>query len=158
MFKPFQRYSYFDANSGLPCSRSRVRQEDHIRTHRFGELHPAPQLMQAQGSGADQQYAEGYSGKALITADCEFVDIADSWLLTAPRALFGADLRQTCRPHRWSQANSAVFKRCLSPGDYCLRHWSLGARRSPDPMAASVNFSGKHYNAVQYGIQLNDTV
>jgi len=70
--------------------------------------------------------------------------------LTAPRALFWLPITPTCSPRRWSQANSAVFQALLSPAIPVLAE--PGATRSPDPWRFGPTFSGKHYNAVQYGI------
>jgi len=104
--------------------------------------------MEAQGSVLTNKYAEGYPGKRYY-GGCEFVDIAEDLAISRAKELFGAAYANV-QPHSGSQANSAVFMALLKPGDTVLG-MSL-AHGGHLTHGASVNFSGKIYNAVQYGI------
>lgn len=108
--------------------------------------------MEAQGSVLTNKYAEGYPGKRYY-GGCEFVDIAEDLAIARARELFGAAYANV-QPHSGSQANSAVFMALLKPGDTVLG-MSL-AHGGHLTHGATVNFSGKIYNAVQYGIN-NET-
>jgi len=105
-------------------------------------------VMEAQGSVLTNKYAEGYPGKRYY-GGCEFVDIAEDLAIERAKELFGAAYANV-QPHSGSQANSAVFMALLKPGDTVLG-MSL-AHGGHLTHGASVNFSGKIYNAVQYGI------
>ena len=104
--------------------------------------------MEAQGSALTNKYAEGYPGKRYY-GGCEFVDIAEDLAISRAKELFGAAYANV-QPHSGSQANSAVFMALLKPGDTVLG-MSL-AHGGHLTHGASVNFSGKIYNAVQYGL------
>jgi glycine hydroxymethyltransferase len=127
------------------------RQEEHIELI-ASENYASPRVMQAQGSVLTNKYAEGYPGKRYY-GGCEYVDIAEELAVERAKALFGADYANV-QPHSGSQANAAVFQALLKPGDTILGmsladggHLTHGAKP---------NFSGKTYNAVQYGLD-NDT-
>ena len=105
-------------------------------------------VMEAQGSVMTNKYAEGYPGKRYY-GGCEFVDQAETLAIERAKALFGADFANV-QPHSGSSANIAVFQALLKPGDTVLG-MSL-ADGGHLTHGASVNFSGKIYNAVQYGI------
>jgi len=105
-------------------------------------------VMEAQGSALTNKYAEGYPGKRYY-GGCEFVDIAEDLAISRAKELFGAAYANV-QPHSGSQANSAVFMALLKPGDTVLG-MSL-AHGGHLTHGASVNFSGKIYNAVQYGL------
>jgi len=105
-------------------------------------------VMEAQGSNLTNKYAEGYPGKRYY-GGCEFVDIAEQLAIDRAKELFGAAYANV-QPHSGSQANSAVFLALLNAGDTILG-MSL-AHGGHLTHGASVNFSGKIYNAVQYGI------
>jgi glycine hydroxymethyltransferase len=123
------------------------RQEAHIELI-ASENYTSPRVMEAQGSVLTNKYAEGYPGKRYY-GGCEFVDIAEDLAIGRAKELFGAAYANV-QPHSGSQANSAVFMALLKPGDTVLG-MSL-AHGGHLTHGASVNFSGKIYNAVQYGI------
>jgi glycine hydroxymethyltransferase len=123
------------------------RQEAHIELI-ASENYTSPRVMEAQGSVLTNKYAEGYPGKRYY-GGCEFVDIAEDLAIARAKELFGAAYANV-QPHSGSQANSAVFLALLKPGDTVLG-MSL-AHGGHLTHGASVNFSGKIYNAVQYGI------
>ncbi len=105
-------------------------------------------VLQSQGSVLTNKYAEGYPGKRYY-GGCEFVDQAETLAIERAKALFGADFANV-QPHSGSSANIAVFQALLKPGDTVLG-MSL-ADGGHLTHGASVNFSGKIYQAVQYGI------
>lgn len=123
------------------------RQEQHIELI-ASENYTSPQVMEAQGSVLTNKYAEGYPSKRYY-GGCEFVDIAEDLAINRAKELFGADYANV-QPHSGSQANAAVYFALLNPGDTILGmsldhggHLTHGAK---------VNFSGKIYNSVLYGI------
>ncbi|MEM6300913.1 MAG: serine hydroxymethyltransferase [Pseudomonadota bacterium] len=127
------------------------RQEEHIELI-ASENYASPRVLQAQGSVLTNKYAEGYPRKRYY-GGCEYVDTAEELAIARAKELFGADYANV-QPHSGSQANSAVFQALISPGDTILGmsladggHLTHGAKP---------NFSGKHYNAIQYGLD-NDT-
>ncbi|MEX0605245.1 MAG: serine hydroxymethyltransferase [Marinobacter sp.] len=123
------------------------RQEAHIELI-ASENYTSPRVMEAQGSALTNKYAEGYPGKRYY-GGCEHVDVAEDLAIERAKKLFGAAYANV-QPHSGSQANSAVFMALLKPGDTVLG-MSL-AHGGHLTHGASVNFSGKIYNAVQYGI------
>jgi glycine hydroxymethyltransferase len=127
------------------------RQEEHIELI-ASENYTSPLVMEAQGGQMTNKYAEGYSGKRYY-GGCEYVDIAETLAVERVKALFGADYANV-QPHSGSQANSAVFQALIKPGDTILG-MSLDAGGHLTHGAAP-NFSGKHYNAIQYGL-INET-
>ena len=125
----------------------RQRQETHLDLI-ASENFTSQAVMQAQGSVLTNKYAEGYPGKRYY-GGCEFVDQAETLAIERAKALFGADFANV-QPHSGSSANIAVFQALLKPGDTLLG-MSL-ADGGHLTHGASVNFSGKIYQAVQYGI------
>ncbi|MET0503852.1 MAG: serine hydroxymethyltransferase [Luteibacter sp.] len=123
------------------------RQEDHVELI-ASENYASPRVMEAQGSSLTNKYAEGYPGKRYY-GGCEYVDIAEKLAIERLRKLFGADYANV-QPHSGSQANQAVYFALLQPGDTILG-MSL-AHGGHLTHGAKVNFSGKIFNAVQYGI------
>ena len=123
------------------------RQEDHIELI-ASENYTSPRVMEAQGSQLTNKYAEGYPGKRYY-GGCEYVDVAESLAIERAKSLFGADYANV-QPHAGSQANAAVYQALCAPGDTVLG-MSL-AHGGHLTHGASVSFSGKTYNAVQYGI------
>ncbi len=105
-------------------------------------------MLEAQGSVLTNKYAEGYPGKRYY-GGCEFVDIAEKLAIARVKQLFGADYANV-QPHSGSQANQAVYFALLNPGDTVLG-MSL-AHGGHLTHGAKVNFSGKLFNAVQYGV------
>lgn len=123
------------------------RQEDHIELI-ASENYASPRVLEAQGSKLTNKYAEGYPGKRYY-GGCEFVDVAEELAIARARELFCADYVNV-QPHSGSQANAAVYMALLKPHDTVLGmaladggHLTHGA---------PVNFSGRIYNSVQYGL------
>ena len=123
------------------------RQEEHIELI-ASENYTSPRVMQAQGSVLTNKYAEGYPGKRYY-GGCEYVDVIEQLAIDRLKQLFGADWANV-QPHSGSQANAAVFLALLQAGDTVLG-MSL-AHGGHLTHGAKVNFSGKSYNAVQYGL------
>lgn len=141
----------FDPELFEAMSLEAERQEAHIELI-ASENYTSPLVLAAQGSVLTNKYAEGYPGKRYY-GGCEFVDKAEVLAIERAKKLFNADYANV-QPHSGSQANSAVFLALLTPGDTILGmsladggHLTHGAKP---------NFSGKTYNAVQYGIN-NET-
>lgn len=123
------------------------RQEDHIELI-ASENYTSPRVMEAQGSQLTNKYAEGYPGKRYY-GGCEYVDVAESLAIERAKSLFGADYANV-QPHSGSQANASVYQALCAPGDTILG-MSL-AHGGHLTHGSHVSFSGKMYNAVQYGI------
>ena len=124
-----------------------LRQEEHIELI-ASENYTSPRVMQAQGSQLTNKYAEGYPGKRYY-GGCEFVDKVEELAIERAKQLFGATYANV-QPHSGSQANSAVYMALLQPGDKVLgmnlAHGGHLTHGSP------VNFSGKLYDIIPYGI------
>ncbi len=129
------------------------RQEDHIELI-ASENYVSPRVMEMQGSVLTNKYAEGYPGKRYY-GGCEYVDKAEELARERLKQLFKADYANV-QPHSGSQANAAVFMALLEPGDTFLgmdlSHGGHLTHGSP------VNFSGKIYNAVHYGLDENGEI
>jgi glycine hydroxymethyltransferase len=123
------------------------RQEEHIELI-ASENYASPRVLQAQGSQLTNKYAEGYPGKRYY-GGCEYVDVAERLAIERAKQLFGAAYANV-QPHSGSQANAAVYMALLNPGDTILG-MSL-AHGGHLTHGAKVNFSGKIYHAVQYGL------
>ncbi|QFY88375.1 serine hydroxymethyltransferase [Magnetovirga frankeli] len=123
------------------------RQEEHIELI-ASENYTSPRVLQAQGSVLTNKYAEGYPGKRYY-GGCEYVDVAEQLAIDRAKQLFGADYANV-QPHSGSQANVAVFMALCEPGDTILG-MSL-AHGGHLTHGAKPNFSGKIYNAIQYGL------
>ena len=123
------------------------RQEEHIELI-ASENYTSPRVMAAQGTALTNKYAEGYPGKRYY-GGCEYVDQAEELAIERLKKLFGADYANV-QPHSGSEANSAVYLALLQPGDTVLG-MSLDAGGHLTH-GAKPNFSGKVYNAVQYGL------
>ena len=147
MFNRDMKIAGFDDELWNAIQAEEKRQEAHIELI-ASENYTSPRVMEAQGSALTNKYAEGYPGKRYY-GGCEFVDIAEDLAITRAKELFGAAYANV-QPHSGSQANSAVFMALLKPGDTVLG-MSL-AHGGHLTHGASVNFSGKIYNAVQYGL------
>jgi len=123
------------------------RQEEHIELI-ASENYTSPRVMEAQGGVMTNKYAEGYPGKRYY-GGCEFVDLAEQLAIDRAKQLFGAAYANV-QPHSGSQANAAVYMALCQPGDTILG-MSL-AHGGHLTHGAKPNFSGKLYNAVQYGL------
>ena len=147
MFNRDMKIAGFDDELWNAIQAEEKRQEAHIELI-ASENYTSPRVMEAQGSALTNKYAEGYPGKRYY-GGCEFVDIAEDLAISRAKELFGAAYANV-QPHSGSQANSAVFMALLKPGETVLG-MSL-AHGGHLTHGASVNFSGKIYNAVQYGL------
>lgn len=137
----------FDPELASAMAKEVVRQEQHIELI-ASENYCSPRVMEAQGSQLTNKYAEGYPGKRYY-GGCEHVDVVEQLAIDRAKALFGADYANV-QPHAGSQANAAVFMALLDAGDTVLgMSLSEGGHLTH---GSHVNFSGKTYNAVQYGL------
>ena len=147
MFSKSMTIDGFDPELWQAVQKEEQRQEDHIELI-ASENYASPRVMQAQGSVLTNKYAEGYPGKRYY-GGCENVDVAEQLAIDRVKQLFGADYANV-QPHSGSQANAAVYMALLQPGDHILG-MSL-AHGGHLTHGFKVNFSGKLYNAVQYGL------
>jgi glycine hydroxymethyltransferase len=148
MFDAKMQIAGFDPELAQAIAQERGRQEDHIELI-ASENYASPRVLEAQGSVLTNKYAEGYPGKRYY-GGCEFVDVAETLAIERAKQLFGAAYANV-QPHSGSQANAAVYFALLNPGDTILGmsldhggHLTHGAK---------VNFSGKFFKAVQYGLK-----
>jgi len=147
MFSREMNIADFDPELADAMSKEVERQEHHIELI-ASENYCSPRVMEAQGSQLTNKYAEGYPGKRYY-GGCEHVDVVEQLAIDRAKALFGADYANV-QPHAGSQANSAVFMALLDAGDTVLgMSLSEGGHLTH---GSHVNFSGKTYNAVQYGL------
>lgn len=137
----------FDPDIYHVIAKEAMRQEDHIELI-ASENYVSKAVLEAQGSVLTNKYAEGYPGKRYY-GGCEFVDIAESLAITRAQKLFSAAYVNV-QPHSGSQANAAAMLALLQPNDTILG-MSL-AHGGHLTHGAQVNFSGKLFNAIQYGI------
>jgi len=147
MFTKNMSIAGYDDELWAAIQHEEVRQEEHIELI-ASENYTSPRVMQAQGSVLTNKYAEGYPGKRYY-GGCEYVDVAEQLAIDRAKQLFDADYANV-QPHSGSQANAAVYLALLQPGDTVLG-MSL-AHGGHLTHGSSVNFSGKLFNAVQYGI------
>lgn len=147
MFDSTQRIAEFDPALAKAMADEAQRQEDHIELI-ASENYTSPRVMEAQGSLLTNKYAEGYPGKRFY-GGCEFVDVAEQLAIDRACKLFDCDFANV-QPHSGAQANAAVFLALVKPGDTVLG-MSLDAGGHLTHGAAP-NFSGKNYNAIQYGL------
>ena len=139
--------SEFDPELAKAITAEDERQEAHIELI-ASENYCSPAVMEAQGSRLTNKFAEGYPGKRYY-GGCEYVDIIEQLAIDRAKELFGADYANV-QPHAGSQANAAVYLALLNPGDTVLG-MSL-AHGGHLTHGAKVSFSGKTYNAIQYGL------
>ena len=123
------------------------RQENHIELI-ASENYASPAVMEAQGSQLTNKYAEGYAGKRYY-GGCEYVDIVENLAISRLKKLFGAAYANV-QPHSGSQANAAVYFALLQPGDSVLGMSLMHGGHLTH--GSGVNFSGKLFNAIQYGL------
>ena len=147
MFSADQTIASFDPELQAALDQEAQRQEDHIELI-ASENYASPRVLEAQGSVLTNKYAEGYPGKRYY-GGCEFVDIAEALAIARAKKLFGAAYANV-QPHSGSQANAAAYLALINPGDTILGmsldhggHLTHGAK---------VNFSGRIFKAVQYGL------
>jgi glycine hydroxymethyltransferase len=147
MFDTSTTLESFDPDIAKAIANEERRQEEHIELI-ASENYTSPRVIEAQGSVLTNKYAEGYPGKRYY-GGCEFVDVAESLAIERAMKLFGADYANV-QPHSGSQANAAACMALLNPGDTLLG-MSL-AEGGHLTHGTKVNFSGRLYNAVQYGL------
>ncbi|TYK67288.1 serine hydroxymethyltransferase [Colwellia echini] len=147
MFTRDMNIASFDPELAEAIANEVVRQEEHIELI-ASENYCSPRVLEAQGSQLTNKYAEGYPGKRYY-GGCEFADIAEQLAIDRAKELFGATYANV-QPHAGSQANSAVFQALVSPGGKVLG-MSL-AHGGHLTHGSSVSFSGKSYEAFQYGL------
>ncbi|MBT8067878.1 MAG: serine hydroxymethyltransferase [Gammaproteobacteria bacterium] len=147
MFDTSTTLESFDPEIAEAIAQEDRRQEEHVELI-ASENYASPRVMAAQGSSMTNKYAEGYPGKRYY-GGCEYVDDAERLAIERAMQLFGADYANV-QPHSGSQANAAVYLALLQAGDTILGmslndggHLTHGSK---------VNFSGKLFNAVQYGL------
>ncbi|RAU17375.1 serine hydroxymethyltransferase [Nitrincola tibetensis] len=147
MFSKEMTIAGYDPDLWAAMQSEATRQEEHIELI-ASENYTSPRVMQAQGSELTNKYAEGYPGKRYY-GGCEYVDVVEDLAIDRAKALFGATYANV-QPHSGSQANGAVFMALCQPGDTILG-MSL-AHGGHLTHGAAVSFSGRIYNAVQYGL------
>ncbi len=147
MFSKDMKIETFDPELWRAMQNEQRRQEDHIELI-ASENYASPRVLAAQGSVLTNKYAEGYPGKRYY-GGCEYVDVAEQLAIDRAKQLFGAAYANV-QPHSGSQANAAVYLALLQPGDAILG-MSL-AHGGHLTHGAKVNFSGKLFNAAQYGL------
>ena len=147
MFNEDMTIQSFDPELSKAINDEIKRQEEHIELI-ASENYASPRVIEAQGSVLTNKYAEGYPGKRYY-GGCEYVDVAEQLAIDRLKELYGADYANV-QPHSGSQANAAVFMALLQPHDTILG-MSL-AHGGHLTHGSKVNFSGKIYNAVQYGL------
>lgn len=151
MFSREMNIADFDPELAKAMANEVERQEHHIELI-ASENYCSPRVMEAQGSQLTNKYAEGYPGKRYY-GGCEHVDVVEQLAIDRAKQLFGAEYANV-QPHAGSQANTAVFMALLDAGDTVLgMSLSEGGHLTH---GSHVNFSGKTYNAVQYGLN-NET-
>ena len=150
MFKDYSSIETFDPELARAMSAEAQRQEDHVELI-ASENYTSPRVLEAQGSVLTNKYAEGYPGKRYY-GGCEYVDQAEALAIDRAKTLFSADYANV-QPHSGSQANAAVYMALCKPHDTVLGmsladggHLTHGSK---------VNFSGKIYHSVEYGIDEN---
>ncbi len=147
MYTPDMRIDDFDPELAEAIHGEEQRQELHIELI-ASENYASPRVLEAQGSVLTNKYAEGYPNKRYY-GGCEFVDKAEELAIARAKTLFNADYANV-QPHSGSQANTAVYHALLKPGDtYLGLNLSEGGHLTH---GSKVNFSGKLYNAVMYGV------
>jgi glycine hydroxymethyltransferase len=148
MFDTTTTIESYDPDVAKALAQESRRQEEHIELI-ASENYASPRVMAAQGSKLTNKYAEGYPGKRYY-GGCEFVDDVETLAIERAKQLFGADFANV-QPHSGSQANAAVYHALVEPGDTILgMSLSDGGHLTH---GSKVNFSGKLFNAIQYGLE-----
>ena len=153
MFSRSITIEQYDLELAAAITAEEHRQQDHVELI-ASENYTSYAVMEAQGSQLTNKYAEGYPGKRYY-GGCEHVDVAEDLALERVKKLFGATYANV-QPHSGSQANQAVYASVLKPGDTILG-MSL-AHGGHLTHGASVNISGKLYNAITYGLDENEVL
>ena len=153
MFSKSVTLAQYDPDLAAAIAQEDKRQQDHVELI-ASENYVSCAVMEAQGSQLTNKYAEGYPGKRYY-GGCEYVDIVEQLAIDRAKELFGAEYVNV-QPHSGSQANQAVYASVLKPGDTILG-MSL-AHGGHLTHGASVNISGKLYNAITYGLDENEVL
>ena len=153
MFSKSVTLAQYDPDLAAAIAQEDKRQQDHVELI-ASENYVSCAVMEAQGSQLTNKYAEGYPGKRYY-GGCEYVDIVEQLAIDRVKELFGAAYVNV-QPHSGSQANQAVYASVLKPGDTILG-MSL-AHGGHLTHGASVNISGKLYNAITYGLDENEVL
>ena len=153
MFSKSVTLAQYDPDLAAAIAQEDQRQQDHVELI-ASENYVSCAVMEAQGSQLTNKYAEGYPGKRYY-GGCEYVDIVEQLAIDRAKELFGAEYVNV-QPHSGSQANQAVYASVLKPGDTILG-MSL-AHGGHLTHGASVNISGKLYNAITYGLDENEVL
>ena len=153
MFSKSVNLAQYDPELAAAIAQEDQRQQDHVELI-ASENYVSCAVMEAQGSQLTNKYAEGYPGKRYY-GGCEYVDIVEQLAIDRVKELFGAEYANV-QPHSGSQANQAVYASVLKPGDTILG-MSL-AHGGHLTHGASVNISGKLYNAIAYGLDENEVL
>ena len=153
MFSKSVNLAQYDPELAAAIAQEDQRQQDHVELI-ASENYVSCAVMEAQGSQLTNKYAEGYPGKRYY-GGCEHVDVVEQLAIDRVKELFGAEYANV-QPHSGSQANQAVYASVLKPGDTILG-MSL-AHGGHLTHGASVNISGKLYNAITYGLDENEVL
>ncbi|BAB12999.1 serine hydroxymethyltransferase [Buchnera aphidicola str. APS (Acyrthosiphon pisum)] len=146
-------FSKYDPKLWFAIEQEKKRQENHIELI-ASENYTSNYVMDVQGSQLTNKYAEGYPGKRYY-GGCEYVDIIEELAIERAKKLFNADYANV-QPHSGSQANFSVYTALLNPGDTILgMKLSHGGHLTH---GSSVNFSGKMYNVISYGVDENGEI
>ena len=158
MFKRSNTIAVVDPELWDVVCHESTRQEDHIELI-ASENYASPAVMQAQGSGLTNKYAEGYPGKRYY-GGCEHVDVAESLAIERAKKLFcepaGVEMAVNVQPHSGAQANSAVYFGLLEPGD-TIMGLSL-AEGGHLTHGMHLNYSGRYFKVVPYGLDENEAI
>ncbi|CAL4322612.1 serine hydroxymethyltransferase [Buchnera aphidicola] len=153
MFNKKIEFAQYDPELSEAINQEKKRQENHIELI-ASENYTSKYVMYAQGSQLTNKYAEGYPGKRYY-GGCEYVDLVEQLAINRAKELFNADYANV-QPHSGSQANFAVYTALLNPGDTILgMKLSHGGHLTH---GSSVNFSGKIYNVIAYGVDKNGEI
>lgn len=148
MYKNNMTIESYDKDLWNAMEQEVTRQEEHIELI-ASENYTSPRVLEAQGSKLTNKYAEGYPGKRYY-GGCEYVDMVETLAIERAKELFGADYANV-QPHAGSQANAAVYMALMNPGETVLGlNLSDGGHLTH---GFKVNFSGKIYNSVSYGVK-----
>ena len=153
MYDPRDSIAEFDPELGRAMAAEKRRQDDHVELI-ASENYASPRVLEAQGSVLTNKYAEGYPGKRYY-GGCEYVDIAERLAIERAKLLFHCGYANV-QPHSGSQANQAVCMATLNPGDTFLG-MSL-ADGGHLTHGSPVNFSGKLYNVISYGLDADEVI
>lgn len=150
MFDANLNVADFDPDLWAAIQGEQRRQEDHLELI-ASENYTSPRVLEMQGSVLTNKYAEGYPAKRYY-GGCEYVDIAEQLAIDRAKELFDADYANV-QPHSGSQANTAAYMALMQPGDtFLAMDLSHGGHLTH---GAKVNFSGKLYKAIHYGLSSN---